>query len=473
MVLRPLLFCLLSTAAITTANAATESPVSDQDRLLAREILNEIIPVRSVEGKGQTKALAELLAARLRAGGFAAEDIDIPTAQKNGEKVAGLVARYAGKPGGDKKPIVLIAHMDVVDAGADAWSTPPFTPTEKDGYLYARGSTDNKSGVALLVATFIRLKQEGFMPDRDIIVAISGDEESGMITTRMLTKHRWIAGADFALNADAGVGSAGTNGGAPSFSIQSAEKTYATFYITAKNRGGHSSAPRPDNAIFDLADAVKKLQTYKFPVAFNDITRIMAEDLAAAEGGEAASALRTLMSKPTDAKARAYLEANPIGTDFLYTTCVPTMLEGGVAENALPQRVTVTVNCRIMPGVPVANVETTLKNLVGGDRVEVTLKEGAVESPVSPVREDLFASITNSIHAVYPGANVIASMSSGGTDGREYRRAGIPTYGAGALVLKRPDDFRAHGIDERLPLATYDQQLIFWDTLLKDIAGAE
>lgn len=463
---------LAATALQFPAFPESASAPGAADIEFARNTLEEILRIRTVKGFEQTESMANLLAAKFKAAGFDDSHIDIPTIEIDGETVAGIVVRYPGKAGSQKKPIALIAHMDVVDA-TSGWQTDPFVPVEKDGYLYARGSVDNKAGVALLTSTFIRLKEQGFEPDRDLIIAFSGDEETGMKSTRMLTAHPWVKGAEYALNADAGVGSVDAAGGNPSYSIQSAEKTFATFHITATNRGGHSASPRPDNALFDIADAIQAIRALRFPVGFNEISRQMAADLAASEGGEFASAINTLLETPDDKAARDALLASSVETHFLYTTCAPTMMSAGTAENALPQSAQLTVNCRILPGTSVASVQQTLVNAINNPDIQIELQGSPLESPVSPINAPLFASLLNALHAIHPGAPLKPSMSSGGTEGREYRSAGIPTYGAGALTLVRPDDFRAHGIDERVPLKSYDDQLVYWDVLLKDLAGGD
>lgn len=461
---------------MSVPNAAMASPaveIEQDDRQSARDLLEDILKLRTAKGYGQTKAQAELLADRLRAAGFTDDQIDIPTMTIDGEEVASFLVRYPGKTGSELAPIALIAHMDVVDASTENWATDPYEPVEKDGYLYARGAVDNKAGIALLVSTFIRLKEEGYQPDRDLVIAFSGDEETGMQTTRKLTQHPWVKGAEYALNSDAGVGSVDSEGLNPSYSIQSAEKTYATFHLTARNEGGHSSAPRADNALFDIADVIDAVRSLSFPIGFNDITRQMARDLATNEGAEFAAAIETLLDDPDDKAARETIEDHEAGTHFLYTTCVPTMLSAGTAENALPQKAELTVNCRILPGTPVQSVQNALSDAVSNPDISIDLVGEPLESPVSPINEKLFASIRSAVHVIYPGAPVKPSMSSGGTDGKEFRAAGIPTYGAGAITLVRPDDYRAHGIDERLPLESYYDQLTFWDVLLKDLAGGD
>jgi len=290
-----------------------------------------------------------------------------------------------------------------------------------------------------------------------------------MKTTRMLTQHPLVSRAEYALNADAGGGSVDENGKV-SMSIQSAEKTYADFAISVTNPGGHSSAPMPSNAIYELAHALTKLQALRFPVEFNEITRIMVADLAEEKGGELGAALKALLANPNDAAARAVAEKYPRDANLLWTTCVATMLQGGNAPNALPQNATATVNCRIMPGTRVADVQQQIAQAIGNDKVQVTQVGDSRESPVSPVNAPLFASLQKAVRVTYPGVVMKPSMSSGGTDGREFRSAGIPTYGAGNLVQKAGDG-RAHGTDERVPLEPFFKQLEFWDALLRDVGG--
>jgi carboxypeptidase PM20D1 len=458
-------------ASVCLASPGAAQSVTDADKAMAREIIEQMVKFRTAKGYGQVPAMAEALATRFRAAGFAAEDIQMIPAEIDGEKTVGLVVRYKGSGKSGKKPIAILAHMDVVDALKENWSTDPYVPVEKDGYLYGRGSVDNKAGMTLVSTTFIRLKKAGWVPTRDLLIAFSGDEETGMVTTRMLTQHPWVKEAEFALNSDAGGGSIERDGSNPTFSIQSAEKTFATFMVAASNPGGHSSSPRPDNAIFELADAIKAIQAQKFPVQFNEITRGMVKNLAQKQGGELGTALTTLLANPNDAAARVVAEKYPEYTSLLWTTCVPTMLKAGNAANALPQNAVATVNCRIFPGTTVASVKDTLATAIGNPKITITQDGESVESPVSPARPELFASLRKAVDANYPGAPLEPSMSSGGTDGREFRRAGIPTYGAGSLAMVRPDDNRAHGTDERLRLDSFYKDLTYWDVLLKDVAG--
>ena len=455
-------------ALLSTTMPAVAAPVTDADRAMARQMLGEAIATPTAKGRGQVPALIAKYAARLREAGFTADQIMTVPVEIEGEKTAGLVVRYAGRDA-KAKPIAFLGHMDVVDALKENWSTDPYVPTEKDGYIYGRGSTDNKAGVTALVASFIRLKKSGFVPQRDLLLAFSGDEESGMMTTRALTRHPLVSRAEYALNADAGTGTLGKDG-KYRFNIQAAEKTYANFVISARNAGGHSSAPRADNAIYDLARALTKLEALRFQVEFNEITRIMVADLAKEKGGELGAALTRLSADPNDAAARATAEKYPHDANILWTTCVATMLQAGNAPNALPQNANATVNCRIFPGTEVAAVQARIAQAIGNDKLAVTLSGEGAASPVSPVNPALFARLQKAMDATYPGVVLKPSMSSGGTDGREFRSAGIPTYGAGALAL-RPEDSRAHGTDERVPIDGYLKQLDYWDYLLRDLGS--
>ncbi|WP_116367099.1 M20/M25/M40 family metallo-hydrolase [Parahaliea mediterranea] len=465
---------LAATLAGTMFATPTQAAVSDQDRDEARELLEQLIGYRTAKGQGQVPAMIDVLVAQLRAGGFAAEDIVRVPLEIEGEQTSGLIVRYpaAGIPAGP--PVAFLAHMDVVDAIAGNWNTDPFSATEKDGYLYGRGAQDNKFGVALLVSTFIDLKQSGFAPTRDLVLAFSGDEETGMLTTREILKHPYVRDAEYALNSDAGGGSIAKDGTPLAFSMQAAEKTFATFRLHARNPGGHSSVPRPDNAIYELAHALVALQGLQFPVQFNPITRSMAEDVIAREGGEVGAALTTLLEDPANAQAIAVMQRHPQYANMLWTTCVATMLEAGHAENALPQDAIATVNCRILPDTGgVEHVQQVLADTIDNDAIGMTLGREAVESPASPIREDVTAILQAGVALNYPGITLQPSMSSGGTEGREYRRAGIPVYGAGSLALVRPDDSRAHGINERIPLASFYREMDYWNYIMRRVGGEE
>jgi carboxypeptidase PM20D1 len=465
-----LLLAPMTAAPAAAAPARAAAAVGDADRMAARQLLEQMIRIRTVKGEGQVPTLIDAIRAHLVDAGFSADDILAVPVEIDGEQTAGLLVRYRPARPTDRKPIALLAHMDVVGAVPESWSTDPFEPVEKDGYLHGRGAADNKSGVALLVSSFARLKRAGWTPDRELILALSGDEETGMLTTKALARHPWVSNAEYALNADAGIGAIDRGGGNPSFAIQSAEKTTATFRLTARNPGGHSSTPRADNALFDIADAIVRLRALRFPVDLNEITRDMVADLADKNPGAYGDALRRLLADPEDAAARAVAEKQ-VESHLLWTTCVPTMIQGGNAPNALPSTVTLTVNCRIMPGTPVAQVEQQIKAAVANPELTLERAGPITESPISPANPAVFAALRRAVHAGYPGAPVRPTMSSGGTDGREWRSVGIPTYGAGSLALIRGEESNAHGANERLPLMSFDKELTFWDVLLRDIGS--
>jgi acetylornithine deacetylase/succinyl-diaminopimelate desuccinylase-like protein len=443
---------------------------TDADRADARALLERIVAIPTAKGRAGVPRLVDVLAARLAAAGFADQDIIRVPITIDGEQTMGLIVRYAGRAPA-RRPVALLAHMDVVDAIAANWATDPYRPVEKDGYLYGRGTQDNKFGVAVLVASFARLKQSGWTPDRDLLLAFSGDEETGMLSTRQVIANPLVARAKYALNADAGGGSVTAAGVPIDFGMQAAEKTNATFEITALNKGGHSSVPRDDNAIYDLADALARLRTLRFPVQFNPITRAMTAKAAGEADGPLAAALRTLLTDPTDASAIAIARQYPSTSNILWTTCVATMLRAGNAPNALPQNAVATVNCRILPGTPVADIQAAIERTVANPALRVALVGEAVESPVSQVRPDVTAMLQRALAVSWPGATLSPNMSSGGTEGREYRRAGIPTYGAGSLGMVMPQDARAHGTDERIPLASFYKELDYWDALIRQIGG--
>lgn len=454
--------------ATTPALAQHKPPVTDSDRAMARTLLENAIAMPTAKGRGMTPILADHFSKQLRTAGFADQDMELLPVEIDGETAVAFVVRYAGR-NPKLQPIALLGHMDVVDAIAENWATDPYVPTENGGYIYGRGASDNKAGITALVATFARLKRAGFVPQRDLVIAFSGDEESGMQTTRALTKHPLVSRALYALNADAGGGSLNADG-SYSFSVQSAEKTYANFAITATSAGGHSSAPTADNAIYQLAGALQNIEKIRFPVEFNDITRIMVADMAASEGGEFGAAARALLANPADEAARAIAEKYPSKSNIFWTTCVSTMLQAGNAPNALPQNAAATVNCRIFPGTPIAAVQARLADAINNPKISVTQDGEGVESPVSPVNPAIFASLQKAVRIHYPGVVLKPSMSSGGTDGREFRSVGIPTYGAGSIVSSGGDS-RAHGTDERVDIRSFYQQLEFWDALLRDVGG--
>ncbi len=455
---------LISLLLSCAATAQQEAVYDHASKTL--EIFRTIVDVDTSKNTGNTPGVANYLAGELLAAGFLPEDVEvIPVGN-----TAALVARYRGNGSSGRKPILFLAHMDVVEANADDWVRPPFELTEDDTYFYGRGTNDNKFGVAQLTSTFIRLKHEGFVPSRDLVMVLTGDEESSMISTRMLAERPDLAEAEFALNTDAGGGDLDADGTAVSYNIQVAEKTFATWELTVRNPGGHSSRPRPDNAIYDLADVIKRIQAYRFPVRYSPITLAYFEETGNQLGGELGDAMLAFARNPEDSEAadRLAVESSYVGTTR--TTCVVTMLRAGHAENALPQSATATVNCRIFPGVPVAEVEQALREVVANDQVEFLLLDDPTESPISELRDDVADAVSVAVHARYPDVKLIPIMESGGTDGMHFRKAGVPTWGVSAIFMQ-PDEMYAHGLNERIPVKTFYDGLDHWSIIIRELAG--
>jgi len=453
------LFCAFASPALAQAPNAAE-------RARALEVYRTIVAFdTSVEGK-QNPAMAAYLAERFRAGGFAAEDIHVlPLGD-----TAGLLVRYRGDGSGGR-PVLLLAHMDVVPAHRADWERDPFVLVEEDGFFFGRGSLDNKAGLTHIAATFLTLRAEGFTPTRDLILWFSGDEETtGATTMALLGEHRALIGdAEFALNADAGGGGLNAEGAPTRYGLQTAEKTYASFTFTARNPGGHSSAPRADNAIYALADALARLRAFQFPVMWNDTTLQSIRVSGASAPGPVGEAMRRFATNPNDRRAQQTLAQNTGLSSILRTTCVATMLAGGHAENALPQSAAATVNCRIFPGAAVGDVQAELQAIAGAE-VAVAALGPSPSSDASPLRADVVQAIMRAVHAHAPGVAVTPFMSAGATDGLYFRAAGIPTYGAGAIFIRDSDAF-AHGLNERVPVERFYNGLTHWRVLINEIAG--
>ncbi len=438
----------------------------------ALDIYRTLIGMRTAAGEDQVPAAAAYLADVFREGGFPSEDVHVlPLTTEEGEEVASLVVRYRGDGSSGAKPILLTAHLDVVDALPEDWERSPFALVEEDGYFFGRGTSDDKFGVAQLTATFLRFKDEGFVPTRDLVLAFSGDEESGMETAQALVgAHRALTDAEFALNADAGGGTLGPDGSPLTYLVQTSEKTYATFELTVTNPGGHSSMPRSDNAIYELAGVLKRLESYRFPVQVNDATRAYFEASAPIVGGRVGEAMARLATDPTDEDAAGVLWHEPAEVGMTRTTCIATMLRGGHAENALPQSATATVNCRIFPGVSVEEVRSVIQEVAANPSLKIRTLGHPVESPTSPVRQDVLNAVAAGVARIRPGTPLIPYQAPYGTDGIHYRRAGIPTYGVMGLFMKDADRFE-HGLNERVPVRGFYDALEFWPVVLRRLAG--
>ena len=437
------------------------------DRQLARDCLRELIEINTTDSAGDNTRAAEAAARRLRAAGFAASDVEVVVpAPKKGN----LVARLRGTGGG--RPVLMIAHLDVVEARREDWSMDPFTLHEKDGYFYGRGTQDDKGEGALVLANFVRLKREGYVPARDLILALTADEEGGRGpngVTWLLADRRPLIAAGFSINVDAGGGQL-RNGKRVFYSIQAAEKGYATFRLRATNPGGHSSLPVPRNAIYQLADALARVRDARFPVSVNPVTRSFFDQVAATASGQEAADLRAVASAQPDPAAAARLSALPYYNALLHTTCVATGISGGHAENALPQSAEATVNCRLMPGDTVEHAGQVLRAAVAGTEVEVVPPARENANPASPWPPPFASALERVVRSLWPDVPVVGVMETGATDGRLLRQAGIPCYGASSMFLD-VDDIRAHGRDERIPVGAFYEGLDFNYALLKAVGG--
>lgn len=464
MILSAAMLCL----AAPIANAA--APESPQGTA-ALSLYRDIVGIRSAAGLGKVPEVALRVAADLKAAGFADADIRIVPMGET----AYLLARYPGKAGSKKRPIAFLGHMDVVDAKPEDWSFDPFVLREKDGDFLGRGSLDNKMGIAHLTRAFVDLKTSGFVPDRDLYLAFSGDEESGMVTTRALVDALKPVQPEYALNSDAGGGALGPDGKPFGYGMQVAEKTFATFDVTIRNEGGHSSRPRKDNAIYDLAALLKNVEALKFPIMANSVTRTsfggMAQELKSSQP-QVAEMLRRFAANPDDAEAANALAASEEFEPEVRTTCVATMLNAGHAENALPQRAIATVNCRIFPGVEVSTVKAALEQAGGNPKAEWVTRGTPTASPISEPRPDVTAAVTSALALHTPGIKPTPYQESGGTDGIWFRIAGIPTYAVSPIFMDMAK-MRAHGLDENAPTASFYNGLDYWPHLIRTLAGGK
>jgi carboxypeptidase PM20D1 len=457
------LVALATAALLASATAAGSTKVDPALHDQALAILQKSISFRTVEGAGQVPAYAEYLKSVLVEAGFAPEDIVI---EPEGE-TASFVAHYRGTDS-KKKPLVVIGHMDVVEARREDWKRDPFTPVIENGYVFGRGSVDNKFGLSMITTTVANLKRSGWKPKRDVILAFSGDEETQMATTRKLASQ--FKHAELVLNSDAGGGLLSEEGQPVVYGLQAGEKTYADFKLTVTNPGGHSSRPTKPNAIAQLARALDRIDQYQFPAMHNELTLAYFRASLPKLSGPTAAAIERYLANPEDAQAIATLSADPSYVGQLRTTCVPTQIEGGHAPNALPQRAVANVNCRIFPGVKIEDVQQTLAEVAADPQIEVTLvQSGSVASDASPLRKDVMNAVTKAVHARFPGLSIVPSMSAGATDSMHFRAHGVPSYGVSGLFMKDSDEF-AHGLDERVPVSAIDGALAHWESLLKSLA---
>jgi acetylornithine deacetylase/succinyl-diaminopimelate desuccinylase-like protein len=437
----------------------------ESERQLARAIYKEMIEINSGYTTGATTPVVDAVAKRLKAAGFPAADIFVGGASP---KKANLVVRYHGT--GRRRPILLLAHTDVVEAKREDWSMDPFVLNEKDGYFYGRGVGDDKAQAAIWIANLIRYKREGFKPDRDIIVALTADEEGGGPfngVAWLLKNKRDLIDAELCLN-EGGWGEA-INGKNIANDVQVSEKYVVNYRLEVRNKGGHSSLPVPDNAIYHLAGALDRLSTFAFPLKTNDVTREYFRAMSTIEKGPISNDLAATAKGDAAAMTRV-AAATTAWNATLRTTCVATQLEGGHAKNALPQLAAANVNCRVQPDDEIAYVTSTLKKVIADTAVQLTIDGTPVHGPSSPMRDDLMSAIKSVTASLWPGVTAVPMMVMGATDGAYLRTAGIPTYGVQGLFYDR-DDIRFHGRDERLKVASFYQGQTFLYELVKRVAG--
>jgi len=451
----------LALVLLTPGLTAAQAPAAP-DRL-ARDILQELVNIDTTDSVGNTTTAAEAMAVRLRAAGF--PDADVQVLGPNPRK-GNLVARYRGT--GARPPVLLLAHIDVVEAKKEDWSADldPFTFVERDGYFYGRGSSDDKAMAAIWIANLVLMKQEGYRPDRDIIVALTADEEGGTANgvSWLLANHRDLIDADFCLNE--GGGGQIVDGRYVLNEVQASEKVYQSYQLEVTNPGGHSSLPRKDNAIYRLAKGLARLADFDFPVRLNPITRAFFERTAALEQGQTAADMKAVTMNPPDAAAVARLAASSAYYNAqMRTTCVATMLDGGHAQNALPQLARAVVNCRMLPGSDPKEVEQTLVQVLADEHIAVTPIGQARPSDPSPLRPDVMEPIERITKEMW-GVPVMPVMLTGATDGLYLRNAGIPTYGVSG-IFEDINDVRAHGRDERIGVKPFYEGREFLDRLVR------
>ena len=432
---------------------------------LAREIYKELIEINTTNSVGDNTKAAEAMAARLRAAGFPEEEIHVlgPHPRKGN-----LVVRMRGSTG--REPLLLLAHLDVVEARREDWSVDPFEFLERDGYFYGRGTSDDKAMCAIWIANLIRYKQEGFVPDRDLIVCLTADEEGGGYNgvRWLLRNHRNLIDAACCLNE--GGGGRLKNGKRQANAVQLSEKAYFSFRLTVRNPGGHSSIPRKDNAIYRLARGLTRIAEFQFPVHLNEVTRAYFERMSEVETGQMAADMKAIARTPPDAAAAQRLAENPFYNALMRTTCVATRLEAGHADNALPQSAQAVVNCRIVPGESAAQVREALVKVLADEQIEVSPARETSVSPPSPLDPEVIGPIERITEEMWPGVPVVPTMTTGATDGLPMRRAGIPTYGVSG-IFKDVDDIRAHGKDERLGVQSFFEGQEFLYRLVRALSS--
>jgi acetylornithine deacetylase/succinyl-diaminopimelate desuccinylase-like protein len=456
--------------------AAQASSLDPANRQLSRDIFQQLIEINTTDSVGSTTVAADAMAKRLFDAGFSKEDVVVlgPNSRKGN-----MVARIHGS--GAHKPILLIGHLDVVEARREDWTTDPFQFVEKDGFFYGRGTQDMKSGDAIMVTTFIRMKKEGYKPDRDIILALTADEEGGKSNgiDWLLKNHRDLIDAEYVLNHDGG-GVELKDGKALSIDVDASEKLYADYQLLVTNPGGHSSLPVPDNAIYHLAGALTRLQAYKFPFELNPVTRSYFEAMSKVETGQTAADMKAILQTPPDQAAIDRLSQDPSHNSTLHTTCVATRLDAGHANNALPQMAKANVNCRILPGHSREEIRQQLIRIFADPKVTVRYVTDAGEVfdtapdatalPPAAIKPEVLAALTQVSGKFWPGVPVIPDMADGASDGVWTNAAGMPTYAISGIAIET-NDLRMHGKDERVPVESFFTGVDFFYHFLKKLTS--
>ena len=449
---------------ITVSSGTARSANHQRADAQALDLAKQAIALRSVRGPdNRVPQVAALFKSALVAGGFNDADVTITPV----DDTAFLIARWKGRDG-SLKPLVISGHMDVVEAKPSDWQRDPFTPVTENGLLYGRGASDMKLDDALAVAALIELKREGFTPRRDIVLAFSGDEETTMKTTAALAKE--LANAEMVLNVDGTGGQLDPQGKPQYFTWSGAEKTYADFELTVTSPGGHSARPYDPNAINQLSAALVRIGQYKFKPELNELTRAYFTAAARYERPEIAAAMRAFAADPTDAQAIAVLQADPATVGKIGTTCVATTINGGHALNALPQRASANINCRIFPGHSRAQIMEELQGVAADPAVQFKdVSQGSLATDASPLRPDVTDAISRAIHLGYPGVPVFPTMSAGASDSMWFRSEHIPSYGVSPLFIRDSDRF-SHGLNERIPVGDVPPSMVYMLSLLTDLS---
>jgi acetylornithine deacetylase/succinyl-diaminopimelate desuccinylase-like protein len=465
---------VLASSAVPVSSAAPASSAAlvppPADRQLARDMLKGLVEINTTHARGSTEA-AKAIQGWLLSAGFPAGDV-VFLAPSDHPAKGNVVVRYRGKHANDA--VLFLGHLDVVEAKREDWSFDPFELTERDGWYYGRGTIDMKDGDAALVESLIRLKREKFIPDHDVIVAFTADEEAGGDANGpafLLKEHRDLIDAALVVNLDGGGGNT-KNGERQFFEVGTSEKTYLTFTLETTSPGGHGSLPGPDNAIYRLAAGLGRLQAFKFPVMLTATTRTSFEELGALESGSLAADMHAVAQIPTDLAAAERLSQNVRLNAQLRTTCVATLISGGHAENALPQRAKATIQCRMLPGDSADHVQQLLAATLADPAIRVTLDAPPIVSPESPPTPQIMKKVALLVHSMWPGVPIIPTMATGFSDDRQTRNAGMASYDISG-VWEDVDENRAHGRDERIGIQAFDESVEFTYRLIKTMSSSK